>query len=146
MKRILAIAFAALMGCAAWAQSQQLNDIVKWVDSYRIKAEFSCKVATDGAPIDCKGTALCQDDKFALKAAGLEIYCDGKQLVVLDPEEKEAYIQDASGLMDTLKDSMGAVSDLQVQELRFLDKSEDYAPFKFDTKKLGKEWTVTDMR
>ena len=37
-----------------------------------------------------------QDDKFALQAAGLEIYCDGKQLVILDPEEKEAYIQDGT--------------------------------------------------
>lgn len=146
MKRIIAIAFAALMGCAALAQNQQLDDIVKWVDSYRIKATFACKVNAEGVNMGCKGSALTQDDKFALQAAGLEIYCDGKQLVILDPEEKEAYIQDASGLMDYLKDSMDAVSDLDIKELRFLDKSDDMTPFKFDTKKLGKGWTVTDMR
>lgn len=146
MKRILAIAFAALLGCTAWAQNQQLDDIVKWVDSYRIQATFSCKVTTEGVAMNYKGTALTQDDKFALKTAGLEIYCDGKQLIILDQEEKEAYIQDASGLMDYLKDSMNAVSDFDVKELKFLDKSDDMTPFKFDTKKLGKDWTVTDMR
>lgn len=146
MRRILSIAFAALLCCTAMAQNQQLDDIVRWVDSYRIKAEFKCKVNTDGVPMDCKGVALCQDDKFALKAAGLEIYCDGKQLIVMDPAEKECYIQDAAGLMDTIKSSVDAVSDLEVQELRFLDKSDDLTAFRFDTKKLGKEWTVTDMR
>ena len=138
--------FAALMGCAAWAQSQQLDDIVKWVDSYRIKATFSCKVKTEEVNLDCSGTALTQDDKFALKAAGLEIYCDGSQMIILDPEEKEAYVQDASGLMDYLKESLEAVSDLDVKELRFLDKSDDLSPFRFDLKKLGRDWTVTDMR
>lgn len=145
MKRILTSLFLVVLSATMFAQNS-LTDIAGRLDRFRIKAEFSCEVTTDGAPLACKGTALAQDDSFIVKANGIEAYCDGKTLTIVDPAEKEVYIQDAEGLEDYLKANIGSVSKLKFSELRYLDKSTDNTPFVFETKKLDKNWTVTDLR
>lgn len=145
MKRILTSLFLVVLSATMFAQNS-LTDIAGRLDRFRIKAEFSCEVTTDGAPLACKGTALAQDDSFIVKANGIEAYCDGKTLTIVDPAEKEVYIQDAEGLEDYLKANIGSVSKLKFSELRYLDKSDDNTPFIFETKKLDKNWTVTDLR
>ena len=145
MKRILTSLFLVVLSATMFAQNS-LTDIAGRLDRFRIKAEFSCEVTTDGAPLACKGTALAQDDSFIVKANGIEAYCDGKVLAMVDPEEKEVYLQDAEGLEEYLKANIGSVTKLKFQELRYLDKSDDISPFTFDVKGLDRKWTVTDLR
>lgn len=145
MKRILTSLFLVVLSATMFAQNS-LTDIAGRLDKFRIKAEFSCEIATDDVPVACKGTALAQDNSFVVKANGIEAYCDGKTLTIVDPAEKEAYIQDAEGLEDYLKANVGSVSKLKFSELRYLDKSKDQTPFVFNTKTLDKDWTVTDLR
>ena len=145
MKKIFAITLSLVLGFTMWAQND-LKEIIGRLDSYRVKAEFTCKLDSDELRMDCKGTALAQGNCFVVKANGFEIYCDGSKLIIMDPAEKEAYIQDAEGLGSYLMENMSAVSELKFQELRYLDKSKDLSAFSFDTGKLGKDWTVTDLR
>lgn len=145
MKRLITLATAAVLSCTMWAQGN-IDDILRRLDDFRIKAEFSCSVNTDDIRMDCKGTALAQGKCFVVKANGMELYCDGSSLTIVDPVEKEAYIQDATGLDEYLEENKSAVSGLKFQELRYLDKSSDMSPFRFDTGKLSSDWTVTDLR
>lgn len=145
MKRFISFAAAVVLSLPIWAQNN-LDDILHRLNDFRIKAEFSCSIDNDDIRMDCQGSALAQGKCFIVKANGMEIYCDGTSLVIVDPAEKEVYIQDATGLESYLKENMSAVSGLKFQELRYLDKSGDMSPFRFDTGKLSSDWTVTDLR
>ena len=145
MKRILTTLILVVLGTSIWAQNS-LSDIAGRLGDFRIKAEFSCEIKTEEAPVTCKGTALAQENMFVVKANGIEAYCDGKVLAMVDPEEKEVYLQDAEGLEEYLKANIGSVTKLKFQELRYLDKSDDISPFTFDVKGLDRKWTVTDLR
>lgn len=144
MKKFV-IMFAALVsGLAAYAQVE-LADVVGRLDSNRIDAEFSCRIAGD-IPLDCKGKALAQGRNFVVRANGMEAYCDGERLVLVDPKAKEVYIESATGLEDYLKSNMGSVTELRFYELHFLERSEDLSAFRFDTSALDSSWIVTDLR
>lgn len=145
MKRFITLAAAIVLSLPIWAQNN-IDDILHRLDDFRIKAEFSCSIDNSDMRMDCKGSALAQGKCFVVKANGTEIYCDGTSLVIVDPAGKEVYIQDATGLESYLKENMGAVSGLKFQELRYLDKTGDMSPFRFDTGKLSSDWTVTDLR
>lgn len=145
MKRLASILASCLIGPLVWAQVS-LDEIAARRNDSRIKAEFTCKYSASEAPISYNGTVLAQGVCFKADINGVETYCDGKRLVILDKENKEAYIQDATGLEDFMKANVRKVSELQFSELRFLDLSDDLSAFTFDTSKLGKDWVVTDLR
>lgn len=145
MKRLLTSLLLVLAGSAMWAQND-LGSIIGRLSDFRIKAGFSCELTAEDVPVTYKGTALAQDNCFVVKANGVEAYCDGEVLILVDPSEKEVYLQDAEGLEEYLKDNIGAVRNLKFSELRYLDKSKDLTAFTYDTKALDKSWTVTDLR
>ena len=128
-----------------WAQVG-LDEVTGRLDSNRIKAEFSCVFNSQGTPMTCKGTVLAQGRCFHSDINGIEAYCDGGKLVLLDRESKEAYIEDASGLEDYLKSNVRNISGLQFSELRFMDLSDDMSAFTVDLSSLGKDWVITDLR
>lgn len=144
MKRLTLLLLFLLAGLSATAQVD-LADVVKRLDRNRIKASFTCTVQNDVA-VEYKGSAIAEGKMFAVKVNGMEAYCDGEKVVIIDPEAKEAYIEKASDLESYLKENMGNLSDLHFSELRFMDKSPDCSEFCFDTGKLDRSWVVTDLR
>lgn len=145
MKRLTSILASCFIGPLVWAQVS-LDEVVSRKNDNRIKAEFSCRYTASEASLSYKGTVLAQGICFKADINGVETYCDGKYLFILDRENKEAYIQDATGLEDYLKANVTKVSELRFSELRFLDLSDDLSAFTFDTSKLGKDWVITDLR
>mgnify|MGYP003311307089 CR=1 FL=1 len=145
MKHLASILASCLIGPVVWAQVS-LDEVVSRRNDNRIRAEFSCKYTASEASLSYKGTVLAQGVCFKADINGVETYCDGKRLVILDKENKEAYIQNATGLEDYLKANVRKVSELQFSELRFLDLSDDLSAFSFDVSGLGKDWIVTDLR
>ena len=145
MKRFILILLLALAaGLTARAQVE-LSEVVGRLGYNRIMAEFSCSIKKD-VVIECRGTALAQENRFVVKANGIEAYCNGSRLVLVDPVAKEVYVESAAGLEKFLQSNMGSVTDLRFYELRFLDKSEDLSVFEFNTESLDSSWIVTDLR
>ena len=114
--------------------------------SNRIRAEFSCNCDTGGAPLSYKGVITAQRSCFHSDINGVEAFCDGKKLILLDRENREAYIENAAGLEEYLKANASRISSLRFSELRYSDISEDLSEFSFDLSALGADWVVTDLR
>lgn len=145
MKRfILILLIASAAGLSARAQVE-LSEVVGRLGYNRITAEFSCGIKKD-VIIECRGTALAQENRFVVKANGIEAYCNGSRLVIVDPAAKEVYVESAAGLEKFLQSNMGNVTDLRFYELRFSDKSSDFSVFEFNTESLDSSWIVTDLR
>lgn len=145
MKRFFTILASLCLCSCLWAQVS-LDDVVKRLYLNRIEAEFSCKYNTGKAVLSYKGSVTAQGNCFVSNINGVESYCNSERLVMLDKENQEAYIEKAYGLEEYFKANIKNISDLQFHSLRFLDKSDDMSAFEVDTKSLGKDWVITDLR
>ena len=145
MKRFFTM-FLSLSLCFDAAAQVSLDEVVGRLPYNRIVAEFSCKYDTGTATLSYKGSVTAQDDCFHSDINGVESYCNGEKVVLLDRESKEAYIEKAYGLEEYLKSNMKNISGLQFHQLRFLEKSEDMSAFETDIRALGSDWVITDLR
>ena len=145
MKRLFTIIATILLSSTLLAQVS-LDEVTGRLDSNRIQAGFSCTFISQGTPMICKGTVLAQGRCFHSDINGIESYCDGQKIVLLDRKSKEAYIEDASGLKEYLESNVGNISGLEFSELRFLDISDDMSAFCVDLSSFGKDWVITDLR
>ena len=129
---------------AAQVSSQQVAEIAAHLDNSRISLRYTCTVTQD-TPVKLSGTLLVQGECYQAKGNGMEIYCDGQTRWTVDPEAKEVYVETSGGLEELLawRDSM---TELSLAEVKYLPRSEDLAPFVFDTAALDASWVVTDLR
>jgi len=145
MKRILSSIILGLALCTGAGAQVSIEEIIPMLSTNLVKASFSCTVGQT-VGVNYSGTVIAQENCFAVKANGLESYCDGEKLVVVDPESHEIYIERATGLSDYLKDNIKELRDLKFSELRFLPKEKDPGFFKYPTDSLGSGWVITDLR
>ena len=148
MKKSTLIGFLLMIATALQAQVP-VEAIRAALASNRLSFNFSCRITTDLAPVDCQGEALAQGNCYRVKANGLEFYCDGTTRWTVDREIKEVYIETAAGVEEFLtapEKYLGALTQLDYSALQRLPFSEDLSAFSFDTASLDADWVVTDLR
>lgn len=145
MKRLILIA-AALMACVAGFAQNDLKQILSKAETSRVSVAYDCTIMQQDVPMKFKGVALLQGNCFTLKGNGMEIYCDGKTLVYVDPASKEAYYEDASGLEEYIRSNAGAVREMKLSDVRYEELSDDLSDFRFNTLDLDSRWVITDLR
>ena len=121
--------------------------------------------------VKLSGSAIIDGNCYLLSGNGFGIYCDGSTKWTVDGEAKEVYIENAGGMKDILSDPaqwLDNVTDLKVSDKTvtgtYADPSSgEKMSFRFssiysfplsgstegfvlDTKTLGKDWVITDLR
>lgn len=91
------ISFALLL--LFWnAQAQQssnalLNKMCNNVAESCVTIDYACTARISGVDNMATGNLVTQGDNWVLKGSGLEMYCDGKSVWVIDPAVKEVVIE-----------------------------------------------------
>lgn len=145
MMKKFAIIFAALfLTLPTFAQSGA-DGLLKLLDSgKRFSVTFTCRVKGD-IPLELSGTVLAQGECFHMAANGVESYCDGKTVIMLDANAREAYVESAKGLRSYLLANIGAIENLELKDVAISDPSDDLAPFKYELSRLDSSWVITDL-
>ena len=144
MKRLISIV-QCLLACFVLSAQPSLGELADKLATNKIEAEFSCVYKAD-VPINYSGRVTAQDNCFHAVINGLESYCDGTRLVIVDKESKEIYIESARGLEAFLKSNIKNVSSLKFSSLELSEKSKDLSSFTVDCASYGAEWVITDLR
>lgn len=145
MRRFLSILILALSALVARASSD-LDALLRLLEHRKVSFAFTCVLKTD-VPVNYEGTVLAQGACFVMKANGVESYCDGNSVALVDRKTKEVYVEDATGLEEFLKANFASVTDLVLKDVQTSDVAdEDISTFRFDLSKLDSTWIVTDLR
>lgn len=145
MKKFAIILAALFLTLPSFAQSG-VETLLKLLESgRRVSLAFSCRVKGD-IPLDLSGTVVAQGECFRLEANGIESYCDGMNVVMLDRNAKEAYVESAKGLRAYLLANFGSLENLELRDVVSAEPSEDLTIFKYELSGLDSSWVVTDLR
>lgn len=144
MKKIAIILASLFLVLPSYAQNG-VEGLLKLLESgRRVSLSFNCRVKGE-IPLDLSGTVLAQGDCFHLMANGIESFCDGKTVIMLDSNAKEAYVESAKGLRSYLLANFGALENLELKDVVSKDPSDDLTPFKYELSSLDSSWVVTDL-
>ena len=127
------------------AQDIQLAQIAEHLYTNRISADFDCNISTNEGDFSVRAEILVQGDCYFAKSSGFRIFCNGNTRWTVDDSNKEVYIDKAYGLAE-LEEFVSSVHNLNIRKVNYLPLSDDLSAFVFDTKKLGKDWLITDLR
>lgn len=145
---VLFLLFSAGAGEARAAEPDRSLDEIKAVlekiPGHRAEADYSFKLMQGGTAVNCAGHAVVQDNMFHISGNGMEIYCNGKTIIYLDPEKKEAYIEDAIRLEEYIKGNIASIREFKTSLFRIHDISGDCS--EFEAPKFDGSWVVTDLR
>lgn len=144
MKRFLSVISLFFFAISLCAQTD-VDKLVILLEEGRVSLNFECRLKGD-VPLDLSGSVVAQGDCFHMQANGVESFCDGRTVVMLDREKKEAYVDSASGIRDFLIANYGMVADLKMSNVSKTEASGDFSPFVFDLSALDNSWVVTDLR
>lgn len=144
MKKFAIILATILLALPAYSQNGA-DVLLKLLESgKRVSLAFSCRVKGD-IPLDLSGTVLAQGECFHMAANGVESYCDGTTVVMLDTNAREAYVESAKGLRSFLLANLGAIENVELKDVVIGDPSDDLAPFKYELSRLDSSWVITDL-
>ena len=93
MKNIIT---AALFLWAAFAKAQDVSLLEKMCAGLAdacVTLDYTYTARISGIDNNAQGTLVSQDDKWTVKGSGLEMFCDGSAVWVIDPALKEAVIE-----------------------------------------------------
>ena len=93
MKNIITV---ALFLWAAFAKAQDVSLLEKMCAGLAdacVTLDYTYTARISGIDNNAQGTLVSQDDKWTVKGSGLEMFCDGSAVWVIDPALKEAVIE-----------------------------------------------------
>lgn len=93
MKYLLASFLTVLSGMAHAQNTSLLERMYADFASKCVTLDFSYVIGTGVSDIQGNGTVSFQDNAYQMSGNGLEIYCDGKDVWLMDPKAKEVYIE-----------------------------------------------------
>jgi len=149
MRRILILFVLTLIPlCSSFAQSRSMSfDFTYLVDSQ--------------PPVKGSGNALICDDNFHVILDGVDYWCDGQTMWIVDKSSKEIYIQEPEDFSVYLKTAIlsysgdvvkGAEIKLEDGNKAILQISNYSVPdsgkisFRVDVSKFSTDYIVTDLR
>jgi len=145
MKRIITLIVAVLSCIVALAQTKP-DEVVRLISAGKqVTLQYSLTVES-GAPVQYNGVATIQEGAFLVKGNGLEIYCDGESLIVVDPKAKEIYVEKACSIQDYISSNIGKIKDPKISVTSTKEKAVDISAFKYDIKAKDSSWIITDIR
>lgn len=144
MKRLFSVLLSLFTGIAALSQTSY-DDVAAMARDSRVSLDFSCIVTLE-EEMECKGSAIIQEDCFLVKGSTFRIICDGEVIYFLDTYRHEAYIENASSLESYIKENASSVSGIQLKNVVKKALSDDRKTFRFNPSSLDETWTVTDLR
>jgi len=151
--RILSVSLFCLTifsgGLELWAAEpnkslEELASLMKKLPGHRVEADYSFKLMQGKTAICCSGHAIIQENLFRISGNGMEIFCNGKTITYLDPERKEAYIEDAVKLDEYVKANITSIRELTTGRVAVSAISDNHS--EFDAPALDGDWVVTDLR
>ena len=93
MKYILSFGFLMLSWLSSAQDNSLLDRMCDKVSSSCVVLEYSYTARVSGIDNKASGTLLSQDEKWTLKGNGVEMFCDGSTVWVMDPALKEVVIE-----------------------------------------------------
>ena len=123
---------------------EELRSVLEKLPGNRIEADYSFKLMQGRTAVNCNGHAVLQDKCFHVFGNGMDIYCNGQTITYLDPDRKEAYIEDAVKLDEYVKANLDAIRDLKTSRVSSSKASDNLS--EFDAPELDGDWVVTDLR
>ncbi len=89
--KYLCASFLALMSGMAYAQNEEC-----------VTLDVSYSMTVSGTPVlSGDAVVMVQGDAYMLGTGGMEIYCDGSDLWVVNPDTKEVYVQSADSAVES---------------------------------------------
>lgn len=152
MKRLLErlIICVSLLLCSLSQASAQdsyalAEQILSRLEDNRVSLNYSCTIDTGSVPFEISGKLVAQGNCYRAEGNGLVIICNGPVRWTIDPEAREAYIEDADGIREVLLYRDNLVK-LELKDVQYLPLSETDGEFSFDCSALDPDWVVTDLR
>jgi len=161
---IVIIAVLSCLVLSAQSKNQILESFLQSAQTGRLWVKFSFKADIDKLPVSAEGSFIIQRDSFVMDCGESKVYCDGKSVWTVDMEAKEIIIEDFNldlkGLMSSAVDvktengklkslrckgNDGSFFDLAIPSYEVLPAG-DMEDLKFDEKKVGKDFIITDLR
>ena len=93
MKYLLASFLMILSGMAHAQNTSLLDRMYEDFASCCVTLDLSYVIVTGVSDINGKGTVAFQENAYHMSGNGMEIYCDGKDVWLMDPNAKEVYIE-----------------------------------------------------
>lgn len=148
MKRLLiclSMLLCSLFQVFAQDQYALAEQILSRLEDNRVSMKYSCTINTGTVPFEISGKLVAQGNCYRAEGNGLVIICNGPVRWTIDPEAKEAYIEDADGIREVLLYRDNLVQ-FELKDVQYLPLSETDDEFSFDSSGLGSDWVVTDLR
>ena len=123
---------------------EQVQTILQRLQTERVSLKYKMVLDSDPA-IHLEGSLVLEGNCYLALGNGLEIYSDGTSRWTVDPQEKEVYIEDSTGVNEAFAYS-DSVKELKISEVKYSPAKGEDRSFRFDTTKLDSSWVVTDLR
>ena len=99
--RFLAVLFLAALPISLPAQNPDLLDeLYDTFAKHCVVMDCTFSVESDGIPVKGKCEVEVQGTSYTMKGGGLEVFCDGESVWILDPESMEAVIEPVTNDID----------------------------------------------
>ena len=99
--RFLAVLFLAALPISLPAQNPDLLDeLYDTFAKHCVVMDCTFSVESDGIPVKGKCEVEVQGTSYTMKGGGLEIFCNGESVWILDPESMEAVIEPVTNDID----------------------------------------------
>lgn len=121
-----------------------LNEVMKEVPGHRVEADYSFKLMQGRTAVICSGHIVIQESRFHIFGDGMDIYCNGDTVTYLDPERKEAYVENAVRLDRYVRNNLSSIRELKTGNVSVSPLSDNLS--EFDVPELDGDWVVTDLR
>ena len=148
---ISTVLLSLMQSASALAQSpldgkvkEQVQTILQRLQTERVSLKYKMVLDSDPA-IHLEGSLILEGNCYLALGNGLEIYSDGTSRWTVDPQEKEVYIEDSTGVNEAFAYS-DSVKELKISEVKYSPAKGEDSSFRFDTSKLDSSWVVTDLR
>lgn len=141
MKSILTIVLALALGSPSLSE---ISDVVK--SGSRLTTSYALAYSEDGVQVLLNGKALVQGECYRIEGNGVEIYCDGKAVWIVDRKAKEVYVESPASLQDFVASRISSIRDFNLSDTKTAPALDNPGEFTFSTDSLGPEWVVTDLR
>ena len=90
---VLPMLLFAFAGASASEDAGLFGLLYSKMKSSSVSMQYTYSLSSSGVRTVGEGNVVIQDNSFVMKGNGLEIYCDGKTMWVVDPEGKEVMIE-----------------------------------------------------
>ena len=103
MKRVLSIGFVFIL-CLASVEAQDTGLLDKMygnISSSCVEMEYSFSTRVSGVNTNGSGVLRAQDGMWSMQGNGVQMWCDGRSVWIVDPAQKEVVIETVAAESET---------------------------------------------